>query len=154
VDRELCPSRRHPARGVFADLGHPTIVFLTVCTKDRRPWLASPAVHAALRSAWGRADRWLVGRYIVMPDHVHLFCAPASMDVSLPRWIAFWKSMVTRACGKDGGGWQRDAWDTRLRRQENYGVKWDYVRANPVRAGLTARTEDWPYQGEMNVLPW
>jgi len=23
-----------------------------------------------------------------------------------------------------------------------------------VRAGLVARTEDWPYQGEMNLLRW
>jgi hypothetical protein len=25
---------------------------------------------------------------------------------------------------------------------------------NPVRAGLVSRPEEWPYQGELNVLEW
>jgi hypothetical protein len=29
------PQRKHPAHGVFMYSGTPTIVFLTVCTKDR-----------------------------------------------------------------------------------------------------------------------
>ncbi len=37
--------RKHPARGVHIYSGQPTIVFLTVCAEDRRPWLADPAVH-------------------------------------------------------------------------------------------------------------
>jgi len=44
--------------------------------------------------------------------------------------------------------------DTQLRRGESYDAKWDYVVANPVRAGLVSKSEDWPYQGEMNVLTW
>src|SRR4051794_11733079 len=50
--------------------------------------------------------------------------------------------------------WQREAWDTQLRRQESYASKWEYVVNNPVRAGLTKRAEDWPYQGELNELRW
>ena len=32
--------------------------------------------------------------------------------------------------------------------------KWEYVVRNPVRAGLVNRREDWPFQGELNVLRW
>jgi putative transposase len=45
-------------------------------------------------------------------------------------------------------------WDTRLRRSESYTEKWNYIRENPLRKGLAARPEDWPYQGMFNVLPW
>ena len=42
----------------------------------------------------------------------------------------------------------------RLRRDESYSEKWDYVRMNPVRAGLIADPDRWPYQGILNELPW
>ncbi len=68
--------RRHPAHGVLACAHAPTIVFVTACTRNRQPWLANAAVHALLRAVWTEADAWLVGRYALMPDHLHLFCAP------------------------------------------------------------------------------
>ena len=49
---------------------------------------------------------------------------------------------------------QRECWDTQLRRWESYAQKWEYVRNNPVRKGFVTIAEDWPYQGEMNVLEW
>jgi len=30
----------------------------------------------------------------------------------------------------------------------------DYVRNNPVRAGLVEKAEDWKYQGELHKLRW
>jgi putative transposase len=50
--------------------------------------------------------------------------------------------------------WQLDFWDTQLRREESYAAKWDYEWRNPVRKGLVARPEDWPYAGEMHPLVW
>lgn len=50
--------------------------------------------------------------------------------------------------------WQRQCWDTQLRTGESYDAKWDYVRNNPVRKGLVASPDDWPFQGELNVLSW
>jgi REP element-mobilizing transposase RayT len=74
---------------------------------------------------------------------------------ALDRWIAYWKSLTTRALGEDPGSlWQREFWDHQLRRGDSYEEKWEYVRNNPVRAGLASRSEDWPYQGEVNTLEW
>jgi hypothetical protein len=36
-----------------------------------------------------------------------------------------------------------------LRSDESYLEKWNYVRENPVRAGLAKSAEQWPYQGEI-----
>jgi putative transposase len=65
--------RKHPAHGVLFVEGQPTIVFGTVCTKDRNPWLACDDVHALLCEVWRDATAWLLGRYIILPDHIHFF---------------------------------------------------------------------------------
>ncbi len=260
------PSRRRPAHPPIAEpFNRAIIVFVTVCTKDRQPLLANPYMHELLLRAWESASQWVVGRYVIMPDHVHLFCAPATWPpTSLRRWVAYWKSLVARAVrgfgplggtpstasvpeiggtpstpsiggtrstaslpstaslsgrggtrpsivvnalggtastpslggtrstasprstasrsGRGGtrpsivnalggtpstasrsgrGGtrpskafWQRDFWDTQLRRGQSYSAKWEYVRHNPVRAGLVESPELWPYQGELTVLFW
>jgi REP element-mobilizing transposase RayT len=45
--------------------------------------------------------------------------------------------------------WQRRFFDHVLRNEESYAQKWEYVRENPVRAGLVANANDWPYAGEI-----
>lgn len=54
----------------------------------------------------------------------------------------------------EGTLWQTDFWDTQLRHHERYEVKWEYVRQNPVRAGLVKQADEWPFQGEANLLRW
>jgi len=131
------------------------IVFVTCCTKARRRCLDRDQVPEALRQVWQAASAWRVGRYVVMPDHIHLFCAPQSEALPLGRWMAYWRSMATRSLGESGGEfWQREYWDRHLRSEESYSDKWEYVRHNPVRAGLVERPQDWPYQGELNSLEW
>ena len=135
----------------------PVIVFLTVCTKARKPILTDNQTHTLLLEAWRAAAAWLVGRYVIMPDHLHLFCAPTEHD-SLPvaNWITFWKSYAARRWPRanDSPVWQRHFWDRQLGRSESYDEKWNYVMENPVRAGLVARSEDWSFQGELNELRW
>ena len=144
--------RRHPTHGVFVPTDAPVIVFVTVCTRGRRRVLASERAHASLQAAWRAADSWQVGRYVIMPDHVHLFAAPTPSARSLEQWVRFWKSQFTRTFGQ--AVWQTDHWDRRLRDDDSYAQKWNYVRLNPVRHQLCERTEDWPYQGEIQALRW
>lgn len=167
MQRQYRLARQHPAHGVLISSHGPTIVFLTVCTRDRKPWLVNVEVHELLRTVWVDAKAWLVGRYVLMPDHVHLFCAPneegsagaspSQSDFSLPpldNWVRYWKSQFSKRGKNPQHRWQPDHWDTRLRREESYDTKWDYARNNPVRAGLVVRPEDWPYRGETHVLRW
>src|SRR5687768_3444410 len=71
--------RRTPSQGVKIEPGQPTILFLTVCATRPANWLASQAVHDSLLSIWHSADTWLVGDYLLMPDHIHLFCSPRDL---------------------------------------------------------------------------
>ena len=134
-----------------------TVVFITVCTRDRRRILADAAVHRVLVNAWESANFWSVGRYVIMPDHVHLFASPSRLPPdSLQQWMRFWKSTSARNWPLAGERtvWQVHYWDRQLRSGESYSEKWEYVRNNPVRAGLVQKAEEWPYQGELNRLWW
>jgi REP element-mobilizing transposase RayT len=154
IDPDKLPQRRHPAHGVQIQSLGPTVVFVTACTKDRKPWLATPDVHKLLVAVWNSATAWLVGRYVVMPDHIHLFVAPGQPQLLLDNWMKYWKSQFSKAHKHPEHQWQTDSWDRRLRTDDSYEQKWEYVRNNPVRHGLVARAEDWPYQGELNALKW
>src|SRR5215468_5341441 len=146
------PMRRRPARCalVLRD-GRGPIVLLTVCTLGRRPILTSDDSVAVILTAWRRATAWLVGRYVILPDHIHLFCAPLDDDSQpLPQWVHFWKSFASRRWPRQEERplWQADFWDTQLRSGDSYEARWEYVRGNPVRHGYCSAPEDWRYLGE------
>jgi len=48
--------------------------------------------------------------------------------------------------------WQRGFFDHLLRSDESYEQKWNYVRENPIRAGLAKSADDWRYAGEIIVI--
>jgi len=123
----------------------------------RKPLLANDEAARLIADSWRAANFWRVGRYVIMPDHIHLFCAPNTFPAQpLKKWIGFWRNRVTRAwpCRSQVPIWQREYWDRQLRRSESYAEKWQYVRNNPIRHGYVRRAEDWPYQGELNSLEW
>ncbi len=227
------PQRRHPSRNsVMTHLDNRAIMlYVTVVTGKRNAMLADKAVQDCIVAAWKAAADWLVGRYVIMPDHIHFFCAPATYPPpDFHRWMKQWKAQVSRSFpiglragrahgrvalvasgnGADtshgrvalvatetpadtahgrvalvatGSGadaalpptddaaatsaalpnvplsrppplFQRDCWDRQLRTGESYAQKWEYVRNNPVRKGLVAHADEWPYQGQVNVLEW
>ena len=105
TDREH-PSRRRPAHHPPIErFNEPVIVLVTVCTQDRRPVLACDGVHRLCREIWQAADFWHVGRYMIMPDHIHLFCAPGRIPMpGLRQWVEFWKSQIARRFPMVSGG--------------------------------------------------
>lgn len=152
------PERKKPAHFPTIEAGFRSIIiFLTVCTNRRRPLLANDQAARLIVTALQAANFWRVGRYVIMPDHIHLFCAPNTFPPQpLKNWVCFWRNHVTRAWPRRDQTpiWQRDYWDRQSRRSESYAEKWHYVVNNPLRHGYVHRAEEWPYQGELNVLEW
>ncbi|MCH8476119.1 MAG: hypothetical protein LAT55_12935 [Opitutales bacterium] len=150
--------RKRPSHNeIFSVRGRPNILFVTVGSKNRKPLFATPEAHQSLKRAWMEADHWLVGRYMILPDHIHFFSSPSQSPASSLRvWIKFWKRLVslsdTFLSKKDL--WLPDCWDTQIHNGQHYTDKWAYVRENPVRAALVTRSDEWPYQGELNTLSW
>ena len=133
------------------------LYFITACAEGRRKILANPSVHDAfITFARGAEERGVfVGRYVLMPDHVHLFVARSEDGVLLSAWIKSLKNSLSKALRRQSipsPHWQKDFFDHVLRSSESYDEKWQYIVHNPVRAKLVARVEDWPYQGEICPL--
>jgi len=154
------PSRRHLQRldSIFPSIKS-VVFFVTVCTHHREPVLAAPAVTEVLVGALKDSlvdHGWMVGRYVVMPDHVHFFASPCGDNAKrLSSFVGFWKRSTATTIRKrtlPSFAWQREFFDHLLRNDESYARKWEYVRLNPVRAGLVADAQEWPYQGEIRVF--
>jgi hypothetical protein len=94
--------------------------------------------------------RQIVGRYVIMPDHVHLFVR-GDRSFTLSSWIGGLKRAMCVAL-KLACLWQPGFFDHILRSDESYAEKWNYVRGNSVRAGLVRTADEWPYQGEFVLI--
>jgi putative transposase len=151
------PPRLHllfPADSVF---------FVTACTYRRRSLLAADAVHSAFVFFSQRAydeHGIAVGRYVIMPDHIHLFvCGPP--DFELGRWMGMLKQCLEKAAAPPAPPagrrlqkpfWQCGFFDHVLRNEESCAQKWEYIRENPFRAGFVTDADDWPYAGEIITI--
>jgi putative transposase len=143
------PQRIRPDKGVLIKDDQPTLVFVTICTKGYKPWLATDTNHCLLRTIWTEATYWKVGTYIVMPNHLHFFAWPGRLHADVDDWVQYWKSIFTKRLRKPDCRWQRASFHHRIRSDESAEERRAYMIENPVRAGLVQRACDWPYGGEL-----
>jgi REP element-mobilizing transposase RayT len=145
----------------------PALYFVTFNTHLRRDLLASPTVHEGFVDYAERASQHSigVGRYVIMPDHIHLFvCFGANSSPTLSEWIKGLKRRLDVVLTTNGmrppslsgqklrSFWQPGFHDHVLRSDESYSEKWSYVRQNPVRAGLVLEADSWPFAGEIVLI--
>jgi putative transposase len=135
---------------------HDPVFFITFCTQQRRKLLGSDAVHTAFVSFGTRAyseQNVAVGRYVIMPDHVHFFVRRPH-DLELGHWVGMLKQTLAKQItpARRLPIWQRGFFDHLLRSDESYAQKWNYVRENPVRAGFVNDPDEWRYSGEIVVI--
>jgi REP element-mobilizing transposase RayT len=101
-------------------------------------------VVAAVRHDHGH--RAWVHHGVVMPNHVHLILEPfPNMDLS--DILQAMKSVSSRRCnrilGRKGRFWMDESYDHIIRSQAQYEFYREYIRLNPVKAGLTPGMYEW-----------
>jgi putative transposase len=147
--------RHTAAKGIVLSSDMPLILWCTVCTHHRAPWLPQTAAMHALHHCWSHpSNAWLVGDYLLMPDHVHFFCCPrrVSEGVNIERWTAFFKDTFSKQVNNLAWRWQRGIFHTRMRSNAHYQEKLEYTRDNPVTAGLVTTSDEWPWRGQVHDL--
>jgi REP element-mobilizing transposase RayT len=96
-------------------------------------------VAGALRHADG--DDFLLGDFVVMPNHVHLFVKPLG-ERTLARITQSWKGWsareINRLLGRRGAFWQEESYDHIVRDHDQWIDLAQYIRRNPVKARLPA----------------
>ncbi len=132
------------------------LLFVTICTIHRQKIADLESAHRTFQQYIARAHNEFgvaVGRYVIMPDHMHFFVR-GNVDFELAKWINGLKRSISIAVGatKKRPLWQPGFFDHLLRNDESYSQKWEYVRVNPVRAGLVKSADKWPHQGEVVVI--
>ncbi len=148
----MCNSSRHPRRQRRLDrvFDSSPAYFLTLCTDGRARVLDDPETDENVRRFVSES----VGRYgvhvdcyVLMPDHVHLIVTiAAASETTIGEWVKAFKAMAGRRRFK----WQSGFFDHLLRSDESRPGKWEYIRMNPVRAGLVETPDDWPYAQYFN----
>ena len=120
-------------------------IFLTLC--------GQPRLHNqfARRDAWAAVRKSVeelesLGRcrmllLVAMPDHLHLIVLVPKTYGIRSLMVDFKRSVSI----KHPIDWQRDGFDHRLRNRAELRAKWNYVRMNPVRAGLCSVPDAWPF---------
>ncbi|MBI1914271.1 MAG: hypothetical protein HYS12_05975 [Planctomycetes bacterium] len=121
------------------------------------PRLAALVVEAINYFAGHRYDVWA---YVVMPSHMHWVFRPrddwlVSLGEEVKKRPPRERIMHTlklrtslecnKARGKQGTFWQDESYDHCPRDKEELGRIVEYVEMNPVKAGLVATAEEWPY---------
>ena len=112
----------------------------------RRPEIAVLAADAIHYSAEQLAHYDLHG-YIVMANHVHLLVTPraetARITHSLKRFVAREANQLLGLTGR--AFWQDESYDHLVRNGAEFDRIAAYIENNPVRAGLVAVPEDFPW---------
>ena len=120
--------------------------FVTINCRERgRNQLARTEIAASLfDTVRHRQEKFLWWPYLflLMPDHLHALLSFPPSGTPLKTVVRKWKEWTAKQLGLD---WQEDFFEHRLRREESRRQKADYILANPVRVGLVARPEDWPF---------
>jgi len=119
--------------------------YVTICCVERhRNVLCTgeigPRVMESAR-LYERTNRWRVGLLVLMPDHLHgIFRFPYEQNLALV--VSDWKRYLART---HAIAFQRDFFGHRIRSDESYHDKVQYILHNPIRAGLVRHWQDRPY---------
>jgi putative transposase len=102
----------------------------------RQPELAQIVADALLHFD---GQRYRMGDFIVMPNHVHLLAAFASADSlkeQCDSWLHYTAFRINRAIGERGKFWQQEPFDHLVRSPEQYEYLRKYIADNPRQACL------------------
>jgi type I restriction enzyme R subunit len=86
-------------------------------------------------------QRYRLGDFVVMPNHVHLlavFPTADAMNQQCTSWLHYTAFRTNQATGEKGKFWQQEPFDHLVRSPEQYAYLRRYIADNPRKAGLTA----------------
>ena len=122
------------------------VYFVTISCKERfRNQLAVKGIAEPLFETVRHRQKqllWWPHLFLLMPDHVHALLSFPPSGKAMQLVISKWKEWTAKQLKIV---WQRDFFEYRLRREESWREKADYILENPVRKGLVGRAEDWPF---------
>ncbi len=103
--------------------------------------LRDPKIARIVADALHHFDggRYVLGDYVVMPNHVHLLVGGLAREAMLKQ-VESWKKWtaigINLALGRSGRFWQDESFDHLVRNEASFEKFRDYIARNPAMAGL------------------
>ncbi len=115
----------------------------------------TPAARDAVADAilFNHNQKYALAAAVIMPDHVHRLLMPLGRNekeyYSLSEFLGplkgFSAMRVNRLIGRSGGLWLDESFDRIVRDEGEWSEKFDYIRNNPVKAGLAEKPAEYPW---------
>ena len=84
-------------------------------------------------------DRYHLGDFVVMPNHVHLLCClleQTEIETQCQSWKQFTGVAINKALGRTGRFWQVESFDHLVRGPDQFDYFEGYIADNPQKARL------------------
>ena len=115
-------------------------------------WLQVSAVAQVVETAVRRYHEqaaYHLQCFCLMPNHVHLLVTTPELGPPLARTLQHLKGYTAQKAnavlGRSGKFWHRESYDHIVRNATELARITSYVLENPVKAGLVAEWQQWPY---------
>lgn len=122
-------------------------------------WLQRDEIGSLVASALRHFDgsRCDLHAWVIMPNHVHVLLTPQTgetLSAILHSWKSFTANKANKMLGRSGEEfWQRESYDHLVRDEDDFWRLGEYIRNNPVKAGLCKSPEEWPFLFIADGLP-
>jgi len=105
-------------------------------------------------------QRYQIFCLVVMPDHVHILMQPLakpdnkfwSLSSILHSIKSYSSKQIPKVMKHIGTVWQDEGYDHIVRDEREFQIFWEYIRQNPVKAGLSRTPEEYPFFWQMYEL--
>jgi putative DNA methylase len=107
-------------------------------------------------------ERYRLIEWVIMPNHVHVLVEVLPghrLSDVVHSWKSFTAKEANRILGRSGEFWMPDYFDRFIRDEKHLAAVREYIRNNPVKAGLVEKPEDWKWSsacedaGQRPALP-
>jgi putative transposase len=157
----LAPSRKHPCKSETTEwpVARGSFVWL-----DRKldegsagpKYLLRPEIAKVVRASILKGvelNQYDLCSWVIMPNHVHVLIQP---KIPPSRLLQSLKGATARECNRLLGRrgepfWQGELYDHWVRNEDELARISRYIDSNPVKAGLTAKPEDWSYSSATRI---
>jgi putative transposase len=120
--------------------------FVTSATFNRRRLFqveANAELFLEVLQKYRREGHYKLHAFVVMPDHIHLLLTP--QDASIELVVGLIKGGFSHRVGSKFPVWQRGFTDHRIRNEDEFQTKREYIHQNPVRAQMVEVAGSYPY---------
>ncbi len=114
------------------------------------PFRNSSCCRIVIEAMKGLRDYgWRLRHYVIMPNHVHALVDTTADATSMKVVWQRWKGRTARRCNealeRRGTFWQKEWFDRWVRDEAEMLKTVEYIRNNPVKAGLVKDWQNFPW---------